>query len=131
MIDAIHAVHNAPVDREHVIQTVVDDLSVPGTVLALGLRRAGPQDGHAERHSRGSASEGKDGLTRYFVESLNILAIDPLQNLRIFAADGWAYGNVGVDVVITRVVELILASDVLLGVDSFDLVFVPRTGSAR
>ena len=88
MIDAADGVRYTPVDGKHIVQTVVDDLNVAGTILALRLRRTGPQACHAHRHSRGSASEGKDGLTRYFVKGLNVLAIDPLQNLRIFATHG-------------------------------------------
>jgi hypothetical protein len=51
--------------------------------------------------------------------------------LGIFAAHGSADGDIGVDVVVILIVELILAADVLLGVDSFELVSVPAGAAAR
>src|SRR5580700_2625399 len=131
MIDAAHEVRYAPADHKHIVQTVEDDLNVPGAILAFRLRRTGPKPIHGNRHARGSACNRKDGLTRYFVKSLNVIAIDPLQNLRIFATHGWADGDIGVDVVVILVVELILAADVLLGVDAFGLVSVPDCAAQR
>src|SRR5580692_736168 len=109
------------------IQTIEDDLNVSRSCVTFRLRRVGPETDDALGHGRGStAAVCEDGLTSYFVEGLHVLVVHPLEDLRILAAHGRTDGDVGIEIVVL-IVELVLRTNVLLGIDAFDAIR-PVTG---